>query len=80
MTIDMLEDAVTVRAGIPALNCLLYHKMRFAVGDPAALIEWPANGGGDGSATLIIRDIEMDRARKHARADEVFCPADFTPS
>jgi len=79
-TQEKTAGVVTVRAGIPALNCLLYHRIRFAVGDPAALIEWPGNGHSDGTSTLIIRDIEMGRARKTARADEVFCPADFAPA
>ena len=28
---------------------------------------------------LILRDIEGDRARRHARVDRVACPKDFTP-
>lgn len=64
----------TLLAGIPEANNALYHQIRFAVGDPAALII-------DGEArTLILRDIEMERARARARADEVRCPADFTPA
>lgn len=67
-----------VMAGIPALNATLYHKIRFAVGDPAAYLETP--GEGDSVCrTLILRDIEMDRARRQARADRVACPADFAP-
>jgi Xaa-Pro aminopeptidase len=64
----------TVLAGVPATNLWLYHRVRFLVGDPAALITLP-----DGSTTFILRDIEMDRARKHARADRVACPRDFEP-
>jgi len=30
-----------LRAGIPAINSSLYHRIRFSVGDPAALIELP---------------------------------------
>ena len=72
-------DTAILRAGVPAMNRSLYHRMRFSVGDPAALIELPKQGGGR-EAVLIIRDIEMDRARKHARADRVTCPADFPPA
>jgi len=69
--------STTLTAGIPAINSILYHRIRFLVGDPAAII---TQGAPDQpKRTLIIRDIEMARARKHARADEVFCPADFTP-
>jgi len=61
-------------AGIPQTNLALYHKVRFSVGDPCAYIETD-----DGMRLLIIRDIEMERAKKHARADKVHCPADFEP-
>jgi Xaa-Pro aminopeptidase len=65
-------------AGVPATNSTLYWRIRFLVGDPAALLEVP-RGDGPTEAILILRDIEMERARKHARADQVACPADFTP-
>jgi Xaa-Pro aminopeptidase len=64
--------------GIPAHNAALYHRMRFLVGDPTALIEL-AGAGGKPRTILILRDIELQRARQHARADQVACPADFTP-
>jgi Xaa-Pro aminopeptidase len=68
----------TVMAGIPAINNALYQRIRFRVGDPAALIELPGKAGRRESI-LILRDIEMRRARQHARADRVACPADFAP-
>ncbi len=34
----------------------------------------------DGTRTLILREIEMDRAKKHARADRVYGYSDFAPS
>ncbi|MDP6444331.1 MAG: M24 family metallopeptidase, partial [Pirellulaceae bacterium] len=69
--------SAVVMAGIPATNFALYHRLRFLVGDPTALIELPE---GDGvSRTLLLRDIEMERARKHARVDRVGCPADYAP-
>ncbi|MCH2143299.1 MAG: M24 family metallopeptidase [Phycisphaerales bacterium] len=61
-------------AGIPSNNDTLFHAIRFSAGDPAALIDM------DGTRLLIIRDIEMDRAKAHARADQIACPADFTPN
>jgi len=73
----MREPHATIMAGIPAHNMALYHRIRFAVGDPAALIELRADGRS--KATLILRDIEMDRARAHARADQIACPAHFAP-
>ena len=70
--------SATILAGIPALNNSLYHRIRFLVGDPAALIELATDGRRE--STLILRDIEMARARRHARADHVACPADFAPA
>ncbi|MEO0476591.1 MAG: Xaa-Pro peptidase family protein [Planctomycetota bacterium] len=66
-----------VMAGIPASNRSLYHAIRFNVGDPAALIVIQEDE--DVHRLLILRDIEMDRARQHAAADRVGCPADFAP-
>ncbi len=63
--------------GIPAHNAALYHQIRFQAGDPAALVVLGDNGSR--RRRLIIRDIEMDRARANARADDVSSPADFTP-
>lgn len=68
------STAPTILAGIPALNLTLYHAVRFHVGDPAALIILP-----DGSRTFILRDIELHRARKSARADACLAPADIVP-
>ena len=72
------ENSALVMAGIPNLNGALYHKIRFSVGDPVVYIELPDETGGRKSV-LILRDIEMGRARRHARADRVACPADFAP-
>ena len=69
----------TIMAGIPANNCSFYRRIRFSVGDPAAILEFPRADGASESL-LIIRDIEMDRAKRHARADRVHCPADFAPA
>ena len=69
---------VQVFAGIPSLNNSLYWRIRFLVGDPTALVL--VHDGGRTESTLIIRDIEMERARRHARADRVTCPADWTPA
>lgn len=75
----MSTPMTTVMAGIPATNLSLYRALRFKVGDPAALLTFPTASGRD-ERLLIIRDIEVDRAKKHARADRVFCPADFEPA
>jgi len=73
----MTKQTVTLLAGIPARNMGLYHRIRFLVGDPVALIEF--SEGGRSASTLILRDIEMDRARSHARVDRVACPAEYPP-
>lgn len=72
-------DALTamVIAGIPAWDMSLYHRIRFSVGDPAAWIGWIRDGRP--GSRLILRDIEMERARRDAMVDSVSCPADFTP-
>ena len=71
-----------VMAGIPATNNALFHRVRFAVADPAV---WLQITGDDPRAAqptrtiFILRDIEMGRARRQVSVDEVACPADFTP-
>ncbi len=65
-------------AGVPAINAGLYRTIRFLVGDPAVYIEL-AEANAKPSSILILRDIEMQRAKQNARADRVACPADFTP-
>ena len=65
-------------AGIPDVNASLFRRLRFSVGDPVAVIELLADGVPK-SSILILRDIEMDRARQHARVDTVACPADYAP-
>jgi Xaa-Pro aminopeptidase len=63
------------------MSMSLFHRIRFTVGDPAALVTFEGlQGAGSALRVLILRDIEVDRARKHARADRVFAPADFTPA
>jgi Xaa-Pro aminopeptidase len=73
------EAAMLARlaAGIPETNCLLYWRVRFCVGDPVALVELPTPQGS--RSVLILRDIELERARKSARVDEAACPADYAP-
>ena len=68
-----------IMAGIPALNAALYRRIRFLVGDPVVLVEIGPESGAIVS-TLILRDIELDRARAKARVDKVACPEDFEPA
>lgn len=73
------ERTAVIMAGIPATNLALYHRVRFMVGDPAAYAEIPAPDGA-WTRVFIVRDIEMERAKRTAVADEVRCPADFEPA
>ncbi len=66
-------------AGIPASNKSLYHAVRFNVGDPAAVVDF-MRPDGKHHRVFIVRDIEMERARRFARTDAVACPRDFEPS
>jgi len=70
----MSNKTARVMAGNPLTNKSLYRAIRFMVHDAAIAIDLP-----DDSRTLILREIEMDRAKKHARADEVYGYSDFTP-
>jgi len=69
---DQKQNHAVVFAGSPMTNLALYHQIRFAVGDPTALIILPGP-----HRLLMIRNIEMTRAKRTARADEVVCPEDF---
>ena len=68
----MTSDAVLL-AGIPGKNLSLYRQIRFDVHDPVAYI---AIGG---ESTLILRDIELARAREHARVNRCAAPSEFAP-
>jgi Xaa-Pro aminopeptidase len=64
-------------AGIPSDNPALFHRVRFGVGDPAAWLKLNLDAGQ--RSEFIVRDIEMDRARKMVQVDAIACPADYTP-
>jgi Xaa-Pro aminopeptidase len=66
-------------AGVPSANRSLYHAVRFNVGDPAACIDF-LHDGRPPHRVFVCRDIEMERARRQARADAVACPRDFEPA
>ena len=72
------SPAAVIMAGIPANNAAIYHRLRFSVVNPVVYLQLPA-ANGPGRRLLILRDIELDRARRFARVDEAACPADFTP-
>ena len=67
-------NAPTLIAGVPSDNMTLFHRIRFDAHDPAALIIKP-----DGTRLLILRDVELDVAKRDARADEIHAYEDFEP-
>lgn len=72
------EYTAVVMAGSPMIHTSLFHKIRFSVVDTVVYLELPEGGCRD--RVLILRDIEMERAARHARVSRVHCPADFAPA
>jgi len=72
------KQSPIILAGVPSINGGLYHRIRFSVHDTAVYLVVPTEDGRTKSL-IILRDIEMERARRLARVDEVHCPADFEP-
>jgi len=71
----MIEAKPTILAGVPAHNPWLFRAAPFAVGDPAAYITIPGRG-----TFFILRDIELERAKKAGVADFVHGPREFMPA
>lgn len=67
------QPTAIVLAGIPVENGSLFLKVGIAIGDPAAWLSI------DGKTTVIVRDIEQERAAAVGIADRYACPADFAP-
>ena len=63
-----------IMAGSPMANKSLYRAIRFMVHDASIFIELE-----DGKRLLILREIELDRARQKANVDVVFGYTDFIP-
>ncbi len=62
-------------AGIPEKNLSLFHRVRFMMGDPAAVVDLPS-----GRSVFICRDIELHRANKEARVDIAVGPDAYAPA
>lgn len=73
------NDEAIVMGGISATNMTLFHQTRFRVGDPLGFADISAANGAR-TRTLIVRDIELDRAKQHARADVFAVPSEFAPA
>lgn len=72
------QARAVIMAGAPVANAAVYHRVRLAVLDPVVYLEVPAAGNGV-HRVLILREIELERARRHARADAVYSPSDLVP-
>jgi len=66
-----------IAAGVPQVHSSLFWRIRFSVGDQVVLLEIP--NGNTTESTLLLRDIEMGRAKQYARVDHVGCPPMFAP-
>lgn len=74
-----MSKPVYFLAGVPYVNGSLYHRIQFLVGDSAVWIgNYPGEAGPQ--SLLLVRDIEMGRARKIAKVDRVACAAEFAPT
>lgn len=74
----MSHGSAILMAGVPSENLALYHRVRFGSGDPAAWLSIQNNGAQ--RTEFIVRDIELERAKRKVRVDRVACPADYSPS
>ncbi|MFW5652498.1 MAG: M24 family metallopeptidase [Planctomycetota bacterium] len=70
------HGVVKLVAGYPDRYPNVLHRIRLLLGDMAAFID--ATGVGKGTA-MIVRNIELPRARKSGQADKVFSPEDLIP-
>lgn len=67
----------TLRAGVPALSKAVYHRIRFLAHDPAVCIDLL---GPPARSIVIVRDVELERARKAIKNARVYTPKDFAPA
>jgi Xaa-Pro aminopeptidase len=78
LEVTMSNDSAFILGGVPATNMNVRHRIQFSVGDAVFYISLPQPDGSSHSI-LLVRDIEMGLARKHACADEIGCAADYEP-
>ena len=66
-----------IRAGVPAISKAVYHRLRFAAHDPAVCIDLL---NPTPRTIVIVRDVELERARKIVKNARVYTPKDFAPA
>ena len=62
-------------AGYPDRFPGVYHRIRFLCGDMTVFLDL-----GAGRTHLIVRNIELPRAKKAGRAKHIWCPEDLAPT
>ncbi len=72
-----MMSTTKIIAGIPTQNLTLFHQTKFIVHDPAALIIEFIDDKE--YRTLLVRSLEVDRAKKDAKVDAVIWPGKFEP-
>ena len=66
------QNSATLIAGVPSINKSVFHRVRFAPHDPVAWVALPG-----GRTAMIVRDVELPRAKAGGRADAVYAYEDF---
>lgn len=69
------HESAVLLAGVPSLNRAVFHRVRFGPHDPVAWVRLPT-----GRTLMIVRDVELPRAKASGRADEVFAYEAFAPA
>ncbi|MCC6909563.1 MAG: aminopeptidase P family protein [Phycisphaerales bacterium] len=64
-----------ILAGYPDRFPGVYHRIRFLCGDMTVFLDL-----GGGNTHLIVRNIELPRARQAGRARHIWCPEDLAPA
>ncbi|MBT3279715.1 MAG: aminopeptidase P family protein [Phycisphaerales bacterium] len=69
-----MTDCPRMIAGVSLENHSLFYQLQFTMCDSAVFFEMP-----DGERVAMVRDLEVDQARRFAQVDRAFCPASYPP-
>lgn len=75
MAVPTTPSHALLIAGVPQLNRTVFHRIRMNPADPVAWIQLPT-----GKTVIIVRDVELPRARQTGRGDSVHAYEDFKPA
>jgi Xaa-Pro aminopeptidase len=70
-----VTNTATLIAGVPSDNMAVFHRTKMGAHDPVSWI-----GLDSGKRTLIVRDVELERAKTLPGFDAVYAYEDFTPA